>query len=232
MTTPTTIGRGNKKLPNHFSITSIYLSGLRVDNTYESIQWAKKSHQEFIFLKLDLSEAYDRVDWAFMFQVMINIGMSSTYIKMIVMLFRDAIIFVNINNQVLEPFELYGGFCQGCPLTPDLFIIMTIFLNIEVKHAIKIGNLRSNTLLQGNSQQLISQYVDDTSFTVKAEETNIDYFVGIPYKCGVLVWLRTTIETGGKIPMKMGHYWRFIKTSKHTFWSSIGITKRRPISSN
>ena len=40
--------------------------------THESIQWAKESRQKYIFLKLDFSIAYDRVEWAFMFQVMEN----------------------------------------------------------------------------------------------------------------------------------------------------------------
>lgn len=40
-----------------------------------SIQWAKQSCQESIFLKLDVRKAYDSVDWAFMFQVMRKLGM-------------------------------------------------------------------------------------------------------------------------------------------------------------
>ena len=47
-----------------------------------------------------------------------------------------------------------------------------------------IDNLKGITLQQGNSQHVISQYVDDTSFTVKAEETNLDYLVGILHKFG------------------------------------------------
>ena len=31
-------------------------------------------------------------------------------------------------------------------------------------------------LPQGDSQQIISQYVDDTSFTVEAEEVSVDKF--------------------------------------------------------
>ena len=30
--------------------------------THGTIQWAKESHQDSIFLKLDFSKAYDRVD--------------------------------------------------------------------------------------------------------------------------------------------------------------------------
>lgn len=49
----------------------------------------------------------------------------------------------------------------------------------------EIGNLKGITFPQSNSQQIICQYVDDTSFMVKVEEINIDYRVGILYKFGI-----------------------------------------------
>ena len=48
--------------------------------THESIQWAKESRQESILLKFDFSKTYDRVDLAFMFQVMGKLGMPSIFI--------------------------------------------------------------------------------------------------------------------------------------------------------
>lgn len=41
-----------------------------LDNMQKSIQWAKELHQTSIFLKLDSSKAYDRINWISMFQVM------------------------------------------------------------------------------------------------------------------------------------------------------------------
>ena len=67
--------------------------------THESIQWAMESRQESILLKFDLSKTYDRVDLAFMFQVMGKLGMPSIFIQMGRMLFHDATISVNINNR-------------------------------------------------------------------------------------------------------------------------------------
>ena len=43
-------------------------------------------------------------------------------------------------------------------------------------------NLKGITLPQCNSQHIISQYAVDTSFMVKAEETNVDNLVGILHK--------------------------------------------------
>ena len=44
------------------------------------------------------------------------------------------------------------------------------------------SNLEGITLPQDNSQHIISQYIDDTSFTVKAKETSVGHLVGILHK--------------------------------------------------
>ena len=94
--------------------------------------------------------------------------MPSTFVKTISILFHDATVSVNIHNQATKPFELHRGVCQGCPLAPYLLIITGEALNATLKHAIGIGNLEDVTLPQCNFQQIISQNVDDTSFTVEA----------------------------------------------------------------
>jgi hypothetical protein len=127
---PTTISRGNSDqiafLPLRFILDNILL-------THESIQWAKESRQESIFLKLDFSKAYDIVDWAFMFQITEKLGMPNTFIHVIRMLFHDAMVPININNQTTTPFELHRGVRHGCPLAPYLFIITTEALKTTIK---------------------------------------------------------------------------------------------------
>lgn len=50
--------------------------------------------------------------------------MLDSFTNMINLLFLDAIIFVDSNSQVLEPFELHGGVCQGSTLAPCVLIIV------------------------------------------------------------------------------------------------------------
>ena len=57
------------------------------------------------------------------------------FMKMIRMSFHDAMVFVNLNNRVTEPFGLHRGVCQGCPLAPYLFILTAESLNAAVNHA-------------------------------------------------------------------------------------------------
>lgn len=84
-----------------------------------------------------------------------KLGMPSTFIKMIRMLFHDAIIYFNINNKTTQPFGLHRGVQQGCPLAPYIFIITTNALNITVKYAMGTCNLKGINLSQSNSQQII-----------------------------------------------------------------------------
>ena len=65
-----------------------------------------------------------------------------------------------------------------------MFIITAEALNATVKHAMVVGNLKGIALPQNKSKHIISQYVDDTSFTVKAQETNVDHLIGILHKFG------------------------------------------------
>jgi hypothetical protein len=100
------------------------------------------------------------------------------------MLFHDAMVSININNQTTMLFKPHRRVCQGCLLAPYLFIITAKALNTIVEHTMVASNVKGITLPQDNSQQIISQYADDTSFTVKVEETSVDHIVGIFHKFG------------------------------------------------
>lgn len=105
--------------------------------------------------------------------------------KMIRLLFQDAFVSIDINNQVTEPFELHRGVRQEHHLPPYLCIITAKALNAAVINALRLGSLKGIVLTQSNSQQIISQYVDDTSFMVRAEENSVDNLVGILHKLGI-----------------------------------------------
>lgn len=108
--------------------------------------------------------------------------MPNFFINMIILLFQDAAIYVNINNQTTNPFELHRGIRQGFLLVPYSFIIVADALNVAVKHAMRYSELQGITLPQCNSQQIINQYVDDILFAVRENETSVDKFVGILHK--------------------------------------------------
>lgn len=118
--------------------------------------------------------------------------MLNTFINTIRMLFQDMVVFVDINNQVTQHFDLHRGVHKGCPLAPYLFISSVEALSVEVLNALRIGHLKGIALPQCNSQQIISQYASDTSFSMRKEESNVDNLVGIMHKFGLEInWHRS-----------------------------------------
>lgn len=97
-----------------------------------------------------------------MFQVMEKIGIRNSFTHMIRFLFQDAIVLINISNQATDSFELRRGVCQKCPLTLYLFIKTAETLNATVKNVVQNGHIEGVFFPQCNTQQIISQYVDDT----------------------------------------------------------------------
>ena len=91
-----------------------------------------------------------------------------------------------------------------------------------------VGNLKGITLPQSNSQQIVGQYVDDTSFMVKAEENGVVLPLDLRL-IGIKVWHTSASEDihrdGWKIPMEMGCCWGFTKTFRDAIWFTIGTAR-------
>ena len=149
-------------LRNRFILDNILL-------THETLSWAKKSKQDTIFLKLDFSKAFDRVDWSFLFQIMSRMGFPLSFINMVKLTLNDACAAINVNGQVSPSFPIERGVRQGCPLAPLLFLLMGEALHSTIHQAQEHGNIRGVKLPKSEDQQLTLQFGDDTSFTVRAE---------------------------------------------------------------
>jgi hypothetical protein len=82
-------------LPMRFILNNIFF-------THEIIQWAKKSKQSLIFLKLDFSTAYNKVEWTFLFDCMQKLGILDEFVNMTKIIFKDVKVKVNVNGKPYE----------------------------------------------------------------------------------------------------------------------------------
>jgi hypothetical protein len=150
-------------LPLRFILDNIFL-------THETIAHAKKSNQPLVFLKLDFSKAYDRIDLAFLFLAMERFGFPVEFFKMVKLLFLDAGACVSVNGNLTKRFSISQGVRQGCPVAPYLFLIIGEVLNLCVKDEERAGHIRAITLPGSFVPQTILQYADDSSLTLRGEE--------------------------------------------------------------
>lgn len=111
-------------LPGRYILDNIML-------THETVEWARHSRQPMIFLKLDFSKAYDKVD--FLFAAMCKMGLPVSFMAMVKILFEDAANHVNVNGRLSPEFQIQRGVRQGCPIAPYLFLIISEALNSIIK---------------------------------------------------------------------------------------------------
>lgn len=73
-------------------------------------------------LKLDISEAYDRVEWHFLEQVIEKMGFGVEWIQKIMGCITLVSFAILINGESSNTIRPSWGFCQGDILSPYLFL--------------------------------------------------------------------------------------------------------------
>ena len=102
----------------------------------------KGGRDGYVAVKLDMSKAYDRVEWQFLEQMMIRMGFARQWVSVIMNCVSSVSYRVKVNGKLTDAFTPQRGLRQGDPLSPYLFILCAEAFSVLLHRAELDGSIQ------------------------------------------------------------------------------------------
>ncbi|KAL5539506.1 hypothetical protein UlMin_045993 [Ulmus minor] len=102
----------------------------------------QKTKKNYLALKLDMAKAYDRVEWGFIYKIMIKLGFSEVWTNKIMACISSVSYSFQFNGQRVGHLIPSRGLRQGNPLSPYLFLLCGEGLSSLLHHYEQSGDLQ------------------------------------------------------------------------------------------
>ena len=154
---------------------SAFIAGRCLHDNYLLVrQIARKLHARKtpgVFLKLDITRAFDSLSWPFLFQVLRKKGFGEAWIRWVAILLQTASTKVVVNGCPGQSFIHACGLRQGDPVSPLLFIIAMEALTVMFRKGAEEGVVSNLTGI--SPTQRLSIYADDVALFIKPTEMDL-----------------------------------------------------------
>ena len=135
----------------------------------EAIAYANHKGTPLYIVSLDQEKAFDRVEWNFMFKVLLQLGVPEGFVEFVKTLYTEPISCVRVNNHLSEFFEVERGVKQGCPLSMPLYTLVAETIGAAIEDCKNITGILPP---YGSKPTKKLQFADDLS-TLHTRESSI-----------------------------------------------------------
>ncbi|XP_074303812.1 uncharacterized protein LOC141638307 [Silene latifolia] len=132
-----------------------------------------RTGDEHLALKLDMTKAYDRIEWVFLERVLRRMGFDKGWTDNLMKCVSTVMFTIWVNGKITEDFKPSRGLRQGDPLSPYLFILCAEVLSGLVRKAMEDGAIRGVRIAAGAPMVTHLLFADDSILFVRAKEREV-----------------------------------------------------------
>ena len=138
---------------------------------FETLHYMKTQQRGstgFMALKLDMSKAYDRVEWSFLECLLRKMGFHSRWVNLMMECITTVSYSILINWEPSQTIHPSRGLRQGDPLSPYLFLLYTEGLHGLISRAAISGDIRGISICRNGSRLIHLFFADDSLLFCRA----------------------------------------------------------------
>jgi len=165
---------------------------------FETLYYFKRKTQGklgFMTLKLDMSKAYDRVEWVFLEKIMKKLGFSEKLVTLIMSYLTSVSYAILLNGQPMGDIKPTRGLRQGDHLSPYLFLLCAMGQGL-LKKAEANGDIRGVSICRNGPRVSHLFFADNSVLFCQAKEEECHKILDLAIK--FLTYSRSMKEVRGK----------------------------------
>ena len=138
------------------------------------IDQRRKGKEALMAVKLDMSKAYDRVEWSYLEAIMRRLGFHEKWIELMMMCVSTVSYSVLINGEPKGKIVPSRGLKQGDPISPYLFLLCAEGLSAMLKKEARDGKIKGVAVSKGAPSISHLLFADDSIIFCRASMLECD----------------------------------------------------------